>query len=145
MKPATEGPGICSSVFTCRDAGTGMTSAQRSMHLSRGNALLPDIFRAWGSILLNKFIQCARTDAAAHPTLAPVLYLCRTSARLPRTPFFGSANGVRRARTACPLIWEMDVVWSFIMWYAEISHTALQDSSSSGRSVDEPIYWWVMT
>lgn len=57
MKPGAEGPGICSSVFTWRDAADAMTSGQRSAHLSSGNALLPDIFRACGSILRRTLVQ----------------------------------------------------------------------------------------
>lgn len=130
--PAAEGPGICSSVFTCCDGGAGMTSAHRSAHLSSGSALLPDNLRAWGSILLKKFMHWARKDAAAHVSCVHRYSLYnRTSALLPHTPFCSPANGQRRERES-PAHWSGKWTWSdwsFIMGYTEISLTALQTSA----------------
>lgn len=108
MKPTAEGPGICSSFFTCRDAGAGMTSAQRSVHPSSRNALLPSEPEAASSSMRSYRV---------HPARAGVLWLYRWSVALLRTPFFGSNNGMLTARRPRPRTWTN---WCLITWNVEI-------------------------
>jgi len=74
--------------------------------------------------LRQHLLQCARIITLHALT---VLCLYGTSARLPRTPFRGSANGVQGARKPRPLIREMDVVW---LMFHNVIHGNFSHSSS---------------